>query len=112
MINIHSRSLSYIAVAGSLTLSYFFLRSFSWQGSAQLHTLMECMATLLAFMVGSMALVDYYSRRDDAFLIIGTPVKLLARHADARRASPQHFLSIIQIISMKVCFLRCLKLFL
>ncbi len=66
------RALSYLIVTGGLTLSYFFLRSSSWQGSAQLHTLMECIATLLAFMVGSMALVRYYSRQDDNFLIIGT----------------------------------------
>ncbi len=72
MIKTHSRSLSYFAVAGSLSLSYLFLRTSTWQGSAQLHTIMECLATLLAFMVGSMAVVRYYSRQDDTFLIIGT----------------------------------------
>ncbi len=43
-----------------------------WRGAAQLHTLMEVIATLLAVVVGAMALVRFYSKKDDTFLFIGT----------------------------------------
>ena len=54
-----------------LTVSYFFLRGSSWKGSEQLHTLMEVAATLLAMIIGIMALVRFYSKKNNTFLIIG-----------------------------------------
>ena len=42
-----------------------------WVGSAQLHTVMEAIAALLAWIVGAMALVRYYSRKDSIFLFVG-----------------------------------------
>jgi PAS domain S-box-containing protein len=54
-----------------LSLSYIFLRGSSYQGSATLHTIMESLATLLAFITGIMALLRYYSKKNDLFLIIG-----------------------------------------
>lgn len=68
---VRRRVLSYWLVGVGLALSYLFFRGAEWQGSAQLHTLMEALATLLAFIVGGMALVRYYSRKDSTFLIIG-----------------------------------------
>ena len=44
----------------------------TWLGDNHLHTLVETIATLLAFMVGVMALVRYYSKKDNTFLLIGT----------------------------------------
>lgn len=55
-----------------LTLGYAFLRGASWHGSATLHTVMEAVATLLALTVGVMALVRYYSKKNNSFLFIGT----------------------------------------
>lgn len=42
-----------------------------WRSSAELHTIMESLATLLAFMVGTMALINYYSKKERLFIIIG-----------------------------------------
>ncbi len=64
------RVLSYYLL-GLLAISYWFLRGSDWRGSEQLHTIMECMATMLAFVVGSMALVRFYSKKNNTFLIIG-----------------------------------------
>ncbi|MGZ4821581.1 MAG: response regulator [Terriglobales bacterium] len=43
----------------------------TWRGSGHLHTLMELPATLLALLVGVLALVRFYSRKDNTFLFIG-----------------------------------------
>lgn len=66
------RSASYAAVATLLIVSGFWLKDVDWQGSVWLHTLMESLATLLAFVVGAMALVRYFSQRDSEFLYIGS----------------------------------------
>ena len=56
-----------IALAGGIFLS----REITWTGSAELHTVMETLATFLAAFVGMMALVRFYSRKDYLFLYIG-----------------------------------------
>ncbi len=66
------RVTTFYLTAICLSLVYLFVRDSSWQGSGELHTLMEAIATLLAIFVGSMTLVRYYSQRDIVFLIIGT----------------------------------------
>lgn len=63
---------SYWILGVGLTVSYAVVRGSVWQGSAELHTLMEALATMLALVVGGMALVRFYSRKDGTFLIIGT----------------------------------------
>ena len=55
-----------------LCLGYGVLRDSGWQGSAPLHTVLEAVATLLAFMVGVMALVRFYSRKNNMFLFVGS----------------------------------------
>jgi diguanylate cyclase (GGDEF)-like protein len=71
-ISIRSRVLSYGLLALLLVAGYLVLRGSSWTGSGHLHTVMETAATLLAFVVGAMALVHYYSRKSSTFLVIGT----------------------------------------
>lgn len=44
----------------------------SWRGSAELHTVMEVVATTLALVVAAMAPFRYYSKEDAKFLFIGT----------------------------------------
>jgi PAS domain S-box-containing protein len=66
------RILSYVILFIALFVGYFLLRDSTWQGSKQLHTLMELMASTLAFIVGAMALVRFYSKKDNTFLFIGT----------------------------------------
>jgi PAS domain S-box-containing protein len=48
------------------------LRGSPWRSGSSDHTLMESVATLLAFMVGGLALVRFYSRKQATFLFIGT----------------------------------------
>ncbi len=50
----------------------FFLRDSPWATGPLAHTLMEVVGTLLAFFVGALALVRYYSRKQSTFLFIGT----------------------------------------
>ena len=65
------RLLMYGLLGLGFVVSYVFLRNNPWQSSAELHTLMEALAAFLAFIVGSMALVRFYSKNDNTFLIIG-----------------------------------------
>ncbi len=67
-----NRLVTYVVLFVGLSLTYFFLRGSSWQGSTQLHTLMETVAFLLAMMVGVMALSRYYARKNNTLLFIGT----------------------------------------
>ncbi len=70
-ITIHRRALAYAVVAALLLVCFLALRPLRWQGSAELHTLMEAVATILALVVGAMGLVHYYSSRACIFLLIG-----------------------------------------
>jgi PAS domain S-box-containing protein len=66
------RKLSYIGLFAALFLGYFLLRDSAWQGSTQLHTLMEALAAILALVVGVMALMRFYSKKTNLFLFVGT----------------------------------------
>ena len=69
--SVQNKIIIYILVFITLFLGYVLLREIKWQGSTQLHTLMETIATLLAFIIGIMALVRFYSKKDHTFLLIG-----------------------------------------
>lgn len=63
---------SFIALAFVLTIIDFALRDSTWQGSMQLHTIMESIATLLSFFVGLIALMHYNANKSQVlFLFIG-----------------------------------------
>ena len=62
---------TYAALAVTPTLAYLVLRGTPWVSSAEFHGLTETLATFLAVIVGTMALVRYYSRKDNTFLLIG-----------------------------------------
>ena len=66
------RVFAYVATFASLFLGFFVLRRFGWQGSTELHTLMEALAAMLAFIVGTMALVRFHSKKSSTFLFVGT----------------------------------------
>ena len=66
----HTASRTAVYIALGLFGAYFLLRGAPWQGSTQLHTLMEVVAALLASTVGVFALVRYYSRPNNTFLFI------------------------------------------
>ena len=65
------RTASYILLGVLLVVGFFLLREVAWEGSRQLHTLMELLATFLAFMVGVLALVRFYTKKNNTFLFIG-----------------------------------------
>jgi two-component system sensor histidine kinase/response regulator len=54
-----------------ITLLLGISSTYNWQGNAQLHTLMELSATLLAGVCGVVSLIRYYGKKDSLFLIIG-----------------------------------------
>jgi len=65
------RAAAYVAIPMvCLALVPWLLRS-AWTGSVQLHTLRETVAVTLALGVGVIALMRFYSRRSDAFLLLG-----------------------------------------
>jgi signal transduction histidine kinase/CheY-like chemotaxis protein len=70
-IKVRTRVATYLALFVILFIGYLWLREVTWQGSKQLHTVMETIATLLAFLVGTMALVRFYSQKNNTFLFIG-----------------------------------------
>ncbi|MDG1995249.1 MAG: MASE3 domain-containing protein [Emcibacteraceae bacterium] len=55
-----------------LSLNYAFMRGLEWNGSLALHSSMEIIATLLALFISLLALVNYYSRRNETILFIST----------------------------------------
>ncbi len=66
------RTASYFGTFLFLLLAYLLCRRSSWHGSTQEHTLVELASTLLTLVGGTLALVRYYSRKDNTFLFIGT----------------------------------------
>jgi hypothetical protein len=54
-----------------LVVSRFLLPADAWQGNLTRHMALEFMAAMLAVFVGMLALVRYFTRRDNVFLFIG-----------------------------------------
>jgi len=68
----HPRVKMYIGCTIGWVILFLVLRLIQWQGSTQLHTIMETAATLLALFVGMLAIVRYYTQKSSCFLYIGT----------------------------------------
>src|SRR3984893_8906976 len=66
------RSLTYGFLALGLLLIGPPIHRSAWLGSAQLHTLIETITTLLGLTTGTMALVRYYTRKSSTYLILGS----------------------------------------
>jgi anti-anti-sigma regulatory factor len=62
---------AYIGLFIALLLGYLLILQAPWQGNAQLHTLMEAVTTFVALVVGILALVRFYSQKNNTFLFIG-----------------------------------------
>lgn len=65
------RKLIYWILSACLVLTYLLFRGSDWHSSLELHTFMEGIATLLAMVVGIMALIRYWARADNMFLLLG-----------------------------------------
>ena len=66
------RILTYWAVGITLLIGYLVMRMVHWHGNTQLHTVMEVIASLLALIVGALAITRFRSQNDNTFLFIGT----------------------------------------
>ena len=67
-----ARSFSYVLLLAVLLLGGLVLRKMSWKSNAELHTLLESIATVLALINGAMALVRYYTKKSSTFLLLGS----------------------------------------
>ena len=67
-----SRGAVYVAIVLLSSLGGSFLRRSTWVGTAHLHTTMEVVLTTVALIAGVLALVRYYSKKENIFLFIGT----------------------------------------
>ncbi len=61
----------YVAAGALLTAGFAALPQVSWRSSREVHTHMEAVATCIALVVGAMALVRFYSKKNNTFLFIG-----------------------------------------
>ncbi len=62
----------YIMVLGLLVLLALAVPTTIWKSSTHFHTILEVVATVVAGVVGSLALVRFYSKKSNRFLFIGT----------------------------------------
>ena len=62
MTRAQTRVLNYALVFLTLFFGYLLLRGSAWHGSTQLHTVMEAVASLLALLVGALAMVRFYTK--------------------------------------------------
>src|ERR1035441_1082048 len=67
-----TRGLVYVLLPLVLLLGSFPIHRSAWQGTADLHTVLETILTVLGFVTGAMALVRYYTKRSGKFLFLGT----------------------------------------
>jgi len=61
----------YVLCAASLTVLGIALQPAGWKGTAELHTLMELGSTLLALVIGVVALIRFYSKKQNTYLFVG-----------------------------------------
>ncbi|HEU4683842.1 MAG TPA: PAS domain S-box protein [Nitrospira sp.] len=67
----HPRSAAYAAIVVLFLLLSALLSGVSWHGDGYTHRMLETASSLVAAMVGAMALTRYYSRRERTFLFVG-----------------------------------------
>lgn len=63
--------LSFVSLVAVLFAVYVMLARSTWKGNSELHTLYEMASTLMAAIVGVLALIRYYARKDNYLLYIG-----------------------------------------
>jgi len=66
------RILVYALVPVVLLLADLPLHRTAWHGNAELHTVIESVATEMGLIAGAMALVRYYTKKSSAFLLLGS----------------------------------------
>lgn len=61
----------YAAALVALSAGSLLIHRFQWQGSRELHTLLETIATVLALMAGVIAIMCHYARKRPDYLLLG-----------------------------------------
>ena len=61
----------YLTAAVALTALGVALQPAAWKGTSELHTLMELAATMLALTIGVVALIRFYSKKQNTYLFVG-----------------------------------------
>lgn len=69
---VRRRTVAYVAISLMLILANGLIWTSTWNASPAFHTMMEVVATMLAAVVGVVALVRYYSQKNNTMLLIGT----------------------------------------
>src|SRR5260370_11184313 len=72
-LQVRRRILAYALVPVVLLLADLPLHRTAWRGNAELHTVIESVATEMALIAGAMALVRYYTKKSSSFLSPGSP---------------------------------------
>ena len=62
----------HIALLVSLVLAYAALTESTWRGSTELHTITEVIGAILALIVGLVAIVRFYAKKNNMYLFVGT----------------------------------------
>lgn len=62
---------AYVTTAAGIVVLHRLLAQTTWVGDVQLHTLAEAASTIVAAVVGVIALVRYSSLRNNTFLFVG-----------------------------------------
>ncbi len=91
------RIAAYWAVGLGLAAAYVPLRGSSWRSAVDLHTQMEGAASILALLVGVLALVRFYSQRNNTFLFIGTGFLGAAFLDGFHAAAASHYLTVYSL---------------
>lgn len=65
------RSLTYAGFVLLLAVGFALVRDSQWQSGPAFHTVLESLATLLALIIGVLALIRFYSKKTNTFLFIG-----------------------------------------
>lgn len=68
---ISKRNIQYILLLTVLPLFLIQLHDSTWVGNPQLHTIMEVIAASLAFFIGILSLIRYYTKKNPTFLFLG-----------------------------------------
>jgi len=71
MLNKFTRLHSFIFLTLFLMGLFVVMNAISWTGSVASHGLLEISSAILAFVIGAMALVNYYSRANKKYLLMG-----------------------------------------
>jgi signal transduction histidine kinase/soluble cytochrome b562 len=67
-----NRGYVYIGLFGFLFISHFFLQDPAWEGSGLSYALLNIASAFIAFFVGIMALIRFYSKKTNIYLFIAT----------------------------------------